>query len=64
MSETDVPAAVARIRKWLEQHPDTVNVASEIGISGDYVSESWPYRFYAIDRGDLETVLSAALGEA
>jgi hypothetical protein len=53
-------ASVARIRLWLEMHPDSVNIASEIGINRAFVSDDWPYKFYAIDRRDLEAVLSAA----
>jgi hypothetical protein len=58
----DVGAAVGRIRLWLEQHPNNVNVASEIGSSEKYRSPGWPYRLYAVDRRDLLAVLDAADG--
>lgn len=56
---TDVDAAAARIRLWLEQHPQAISVAGQIGISDDYLSPGWPFRLYAVDRRDLEAVLAA-----
>ena len=54
-----VGPAAARIRLWLELHPDTVNVAGEIASDPAFKSDGWPYRMYALDRGDLEAVLAA-----
>ena len=55
------PAAVARrIRLWLELHPDHVSVAGDIGHSGGFRSPGWSYSMYAVDRRDLEAVLTAA----
>jgi hypothetical protein len=56
---TDVDAAAARIRLWLEQHPQNISVASEIGGSDGYQSGEWPFRLYGVDRRDLEAVLTA-----
>jgi hypothetical protein len=56
----DVPAAIGRIRLWLEQYPDDVSVAGQIGSSEKYRSTGWPYRLYAVDRRDLIAVLDAA----
>lgn len=50
-------AALGRIRRWLELHPDTLNVASEIGVGKEFISDGWPFKFYAIDRRDLLAVL-------
>ncbi len=55
----DVDAAAARIRLWLEQHPQSISIASEIGSSADYQSAEWPFRLYGVDRKDLEAVLTA-----
>lgn len=59
----DVAAAVARIRLWLEQHPQTISVGSEIGRSDGFQSAEWPFRSYAVDRRDLEAVLNAIDGK-
>lgn len=56
----DVKAAIGRIRLWLEQYPDDVSVAGQIGSSEKYRSPGWPYRMYAVDRRDLIAVLDAA----
>lgn len=56
---TDVQAAAARIRLWLEQHPQSISVAAEIGSSEGYQSSEWPFRLYGVDRKDLEAVLTA-----
>jgi hypothetical protein len=53
----DIQAAVRRMQLWLEQYPDDVSVASQIGSSQEFVSPGWPYRMYAVDRRDLEAVL-------
>lgn len=53
-------AALARIRLWLELHPETLNVASEIGVSKQFISDGWPFKFYAMDRRDLLAVLDLA----
>lgn len=55
----DVDAAAARIRLWLEQHPKSISVASQIGRSSEYESSEWPFPVYAVDRKDLEAVLTA-----
>lgn len=60
---TDVQAAAARIRLWLEQHPQSVSVAAEIGHSEKYQSPEWPFRSYAVDRRDLEALLDVVLGD-
>lgn len=56
----DVGAAIGRIRVWLEQYPDDISVAGQIGSSEKYRSPGWPYRLYAVDRRDLMAVLDAA----
>lgn len=53
----DVQAAVRRMLLWLELHPESVNVAGEIGSSEKFISPGWPYRMYALDRRDLDAVL-------
>jgi hypothetical protein len=59
-SERNPAEAIRRIRLYLKMHPRAVNVAAEIGFSGDFVSPDWPYRMYAIDRADLEIALALA----
>lgn len=56
----DVQASIGRIQLWLEQYPDDVSVAGQIGSSEKYRSPGWPYRLYAVDRRDLLAVLKAA----
>lgn len=56
----DVAAALGRIRLWLKLHPNTVNVAGEMAGAEGFRSPGWPYRLYAVDRRDLEAVLTAA----
>jgi hypothetical protein len=53
----DIQAAVRRMQLWLEQYPNDVSVAGQIGSSQEFVSPGWPYRMYAVDRRDLEAVL-------
>lgn len=53
----DIRAAVERMLLWMEQYPNDVSVASQIGSSEKFVSPGWPYRMYAVDRRDLAAVL-------
>ena len=61
VAKLNVPAAVARIQLWLDLHPNELSVAEQIGSSPEFVSTDWAYPMYAVDRADLEAVLSAAL---
>lgn len=54
----NVMAAVGRMLLWLDLHPDTVNVAGEIGSSRKFNSDGWPHALYAVDRRDLAAVLN------
>lgn len=53
----NIQAAVARMLLWMEQYPDDVNVAAQIGSSNGFITDGWPYRMYAVDRRDLAAVL-------
>lgn len=53
----DIQAAVGRMLLWMEQYPDDVNVANQIGSSEKFISPGWPYRMYAMDHRDLAAVL-------